>query len=220
MIAIIAGGGQTGSYLAKSLIRAGHDVTILERREGIARKDEKEVPEAEIVLADATDTEQLESAGARKADLVAAVTGDDEDNLVVAQLAKFTFKVPKVIARVNNPKNEWLYDKAWGVDVAVSAVHIISSIIEEEASLNDIVTLLKLKKGELSLIEITISGQSKAVGKKIKDLDLPLETVLITALLREGKIVVPRGDTVITEGDEILILAASKYEEKLKDRLA
>jgi trk system potassium uptake protein TrkA len=219
MFAIIVGGGRTGSYLAKSLIEDGNDVTILEKREEIAAKDEKEVPAARVIVGDGADPEQLELAGARKADLIASLTGDDEDNIVISQLSKFTFKVPRVVARVNNPKNEWLYSKKWGVDVAVSAVHIISTIIREEATLGDIVTLLKLKKGEIALVEFTISEKSQAVGTKIKDLDLPPETVLITAILREGKIVVPKGDTELNSGDEILVLTTPENEKILERKL-
>lgn len=220
MFAIIVGGGRTGSYLAKSLMADGHEVTIIEKRDDIAAKDEKEVPAARVVVGDGCDPEQLEFAGARNADLIAAVTGDDEDNIVIGQLSKFTYKVPRVVGRVNNPKNEWLYNKQWGIDVAVSAVHIISTIIREEATLGDIVTLLKLKKGEIALVEITVSEESKAIGSKIKDLELPPETVLITAILREGKIVVPKGDTEIVSEDQILVLTDPEHEEMLKEKLS
>jgi len=220
MFAIVVGGGRTGSYLAKSLIEDGHEVTILEQREEIADKDVQEVTKAKIIQGDGADPEQLELAGIRKADLVAAVTGDDEDNLVISQLSKFTFKVERVVGRVNNPKNEWLYNKSWGVDVAVSSVHIISTIIREEATLGDIVTLLKLKKGEIALVEITVSEKSSAVGKKIKDLDLPPETVLITAILRDGNVVVPKGDTELNAGDQLLVLTTPDNEELLEKKLS
>jgi len=220
MFAIVVGGGRTGSYLAKSLIEDGHEVTILEQREEIADKDVAEVTKAKVIQGDGADPEVLELAGIRKADLVAAVTGDDEDNLVIAQLSKFTFKVPRIVGRVNNPKNEWLYNKSWGVDVAVSSVHIISTIIREEATLGDIVTLLKLKKGEIALVEFTLSDQSHAVGTKIKDLNLPPETVLITAILRDGKVVVPRGDTELGAGDKILVLTSPEHEELLEKKLS
>lgn len=220
MFAIVVGGGRTGSYLAKSLIEDGHEVTILEKQEDIFNKVSKEVPEAKIISGDGADPEQLEFAGAPKADLLAVVTGDDEDNIVICQLAKFNFKVKRVVSRINNPKNAWLYSKAWGVDVAVSAVHIISTIIREEATLGDIVTLLKLQKSEISLVELTVSETSRVIGKKIKDLDLPPEKVLITAILRNGKIVVPKGDTVVAAEDEILVLADSAHEEILKKKLS
>lgn len=219
MFAIIVGGGRTGAYLAKNLIDDGHRVTILEKRKEIIEKTQKDVPSAKIINGDGADPEELELAGTAKADLLAAVTGDDEDNIVICQLAKFTYNVSKVVARVNNPKNEWLYSKAWGVDVAVSAVHIISTIIQEEATLGEIVTLLKLKKGEISLVEYSVSDTSKVIGSKIKDIKLPPETVLITAILREEKVIVPKGDTEIMVGDQILVLTSPKFEKQLKGKL-
>ena len=147
-----------------------------------------------------------------------AVTGDDEDNLVVSQLAKHTYRVPKVIARVNNPRNQWLFNRQWGVDVAVSAVHIISKIIQEEASLGDIVTLLKLKKGKLSLIELSIPESARSINKMIKELALPADSILV-ALVRDEQMIIPYGDTVIKAGDKILALTAVASEKQLKQCL-
>lgn len=219
MFSIIVGGGRVGSYLAKSLLEDGHRVSIIEKREEILEKLHKEVSDAAIIEGDGSDPEILEKAGANKADLLAAVTGLDEDNVVIGQLAKYTFKVDRVVARVNNPKNEWLYTPQWGIDVAVSAVHIIAKIIQEEATLGDIITLLKLKKGAISLIELNISDAAKSVGKSLKELPLPPETALITAILRDGKIIVPKGETVIQANDQILALSTVENEEKLKKAL-
>ncbi|RJQ32156.1 MAG: NAD-dependent epimerase/dehydratase family protein [Actinobacteria bacterium] len=220
MFAIVVGGGRVGSYLAKQLVTDGHKVTIVEQREDVAAKDAKEVPEASIVQGDGCDPEQLELAGANQADLVAAVTGHDEDNLVICQLSKYTFNVGRVVSRINNPKNEWLYNKQWGVDVAVSAVHIISKIIQEEATLGDIVTLLKLKEGKVTLVELVLNEKSKAVGKKIMELPLPPEKALIAAILREGTIIVPKGDTVLAAGDEVLALTSVAKEKDIKEALS
>ncbi len=219
MFAIIVGGGRVGSYLAKDLLEDGHRVSIIEKREEILEKLHKEVPKAAIFEGDGSDPELLEKAGANKADLMAAVTGLDEDNIVIGQLAKYTYKVDRVVARVNNPKNEWLFTKQWGIDVAVSAVHIIAKIIQEEATLGDIITLLKLKKGAVALLELVISEESKAVGKAIKELPLPPETALIAAILRGNEILVPRGETVIQPNDQILALSNVENEEKLKEAL-
>lgn len=219
MFAIIVGGGRVGSYLAEQLLADGHRVSVVEKRQEILGKLHKEVPQAQIVEGDGSDPEILEKAGANKADLLAAVTGEDEDNVVIGQLAKYTFKVGRVIARVNNPKNEWLFTPQWGIDVAVSAVHIIAKIIQEEATLGDIITLLKLKKGAISLVELNISQESKAAGKAIKELPLPPETALITAILRDGEIIVPKGETVIQPNDQILALSTTANEEKLKKAL-
>jgi trk system potassium uptake protein TrkA len=219
MFAIIVGGGRVGSYLAENLLEDGHRVSVVEKREDVLEKLHKEVPKAEIIEGDGSDPETLEKAGANKADLLAAVTGLDEDNIVIGQLAKYTFKVDRVVARVNNPKNEWLFTRQWGIDVAVSAVHIIAKIIQEEATLGDIITLLKLKKGAIALLELNISEASKSVGKAIKELPLPPETALITAILRDGQIKVPKGETIIEANDQILALSTVENEEKLKKAL-
>ena len=219
MFAIIVGGGRVGSYLASSLIEDGHRVSVVEKRLDVLRKLETEVPQAEIFEGDGSDPETLEKAGANKADLLAAVTGEDEDNIVIGQLAKYTFKVNRTIARINNPKNEWLFTPQWGIDVAVSAVHIIAKIIQEEATLGDIITLLKLKKGAIALVELIISDTSSAVGKAIKELPLPPETALIAAILRGGQILVPKGETVIQSRDQVLALSTPENEEKLKKAL-
>ncbi len=219
MFAIIVGGGRVGSYLASNLIEDGHRVSVIEKRHDILEKLHTEAPQAEIVEGDGSDPETLEKAGAHKADLLAAVTGEDEDNIVIGQLAKYTFKVNRTIARVNNPKNEWLFTPQWGIDIAVSAVHIIAKIIQEEATLGDIITLLKLKKGAIALVELIISDTSNAVGKAIKELPLPPETALIAAILRDGEILVPKGETVIQPHDQILALSTPENEEKLKKAL-
>jgi trk system potassium uptake protein TrkA len=218
MFALIVGGGKVGSYLSQSLLADGHKVVVLEKRREICAKLNKEV-DTSVIKADGCDPESLEQAGINQADIVVAVTGDDEDNLVVSQLAKYTFGVDRVIARVNNPRNHWLFDRQWGVDVAVSAVHITSKIIQEEATLGDIVTLLKLRKGELSLVEITVSSDSKAVSKPIKDLTLPKESVFV-ALVRDQEILIPRGETVIQAGDELLALTSTSAEKELVKKLS
>lgn len=220
MFAIIVGGGRVGSYLAKSLVAGGHKVTVVEQDEEVADRLLKRIPGGEIIIGDGCEPDQLELAGAHNADLLAAVTGHDEDNLVLCQLAKYAFKVKRVVARINNPKNEWLFTRRWGVDVAVSAVHIIAKVIEEEASLGEIVTLLKLREGDIYLAELTVAKESKALGKKIRELSLPPDEVLIAAVLRERKIIVPRGDTEIKAGDEILVLTSLENERLVKEALA
>lgn len=217
MFAIVVGGGKTGSYLASSLVEDGHTVAVIEKSPEVFAKLRREV-NTEMFQIDGCDPEKLEEAGIGKADLVVAVTGDDEDNLVVSQLAKYTFNVPRVIARVNNPKNRWLFDRQWGVDVAVSAVHIIAKIIQEEASLGDIVTLMKLKEGNVALVEVKLGAQAKAVGKAVKDLALPEDAVLV-AILRDERIIPPRGDTTIEASDELLALTSVKHEQALKAEL-
>lgn len=218
MFVIVVGGGKVGSYLAGLLIADNHKVVVLEKRAEICAKLEREINPEHVFKADGCDPLKLEEAGVRQAELVVAVTGDDEDNLVVSQLAKHTYKVPRVIARVNNPRNQWLFNQQWGVDVAVSAVHIIAKIIQEEASLGDIVTLLKLRKGEMALVEMIIPESAKAIGKMIKDVALPSDCVFV-ALVRDEQILIPRGDTVIQANDEVLALTSTASEKALKDCL-
>lgn len=213
MFALIVGGGKVGSYLAQSLAADGHKVVVLEKGTEIISKIKVET-DVSVIHADGCDPEKLEEAGVRQADLVVAVTGDDEDNLVVSQLAKHNFKVKRVIARVNNPRNEWLFDRAWGVDVAVSAVHIIAKIIQEETSLGDIVTLLKLRKGEVALAEVKIPAGAASVGKTLQELALPPESVIV-AVLRDVHLLIPKADTVIGAGDELLAITPVANEEQL-----
>jgi trk system potassium uptake protein TrkA len=160
----------------------------------------------------------LKRAGVTDASLVVAMTRNDEDNLVVCRLAKHHYHIPRVIARVNNPRNEWLYTKAWGVDVAISQVHLTSKVIEEEIGLGELVTLLKLNRGEAALVELNLPETSPVRGKAIRDLPLPADTVIAT-IIRDGKLVIPRGDTTLEAGDEILAVSAVAAEAALKQAL-
>lgn len=217
MFAVIVGGGKVGSYLAESLESDGHRVAVVEKNPDTCAKVQKRIG-GPLVCGDGGDLENLEKAGCRKADLVAAVTGADEVNLVICQLAKFTFDVRRVIARINNPRNEWLFHKDWGVDVGVSAVHIISRVIQEEARLGDLVTLLKLRKGEMALVEGTLSQDSRAAGKQVSELNLPSECVL-AAIIRGDQLVIPRGTTTLEAGDEVLAITTVAAERTLDDIL-
>lgn len=218
MFAIVAGGGKVGSYLAGVLRADGHEVTVIDKRGEIVAMLPEEV-DAKIFHGDACDPEQFEAAGVANADLVAALTGHDEDNLVICQLAKYTFGVPRTIARVNNPRNEWLYTKEWGVDVAVSAVHIVAKIIQEEASIGDIVTLFKLPQKEVALVETTIAEESKAAGNSIQSLTLPPDTVLV-AVVRGDKVIIPKGETTLEADDKVLVVTKVEREIELAEALA
>ncbi len=218
MNVLIVGGGKVGSYLAQSLIADGHKVSVIEKNPTTYAKLQKELDPDFIFKADGCDPLKLEESGVRNTDLVVAVTGDDEDNLVVSQLAKNSYKVPLVIARVNNPRNQWLFDRQWGVDVAVSAVHIIAKVIQEEASLGDIVTLLKLKKGEMSIIEMSMPSTAKSINKMIKDINVPSDSVLV-AIVRGEQTIIPSGDTRIESNDKILALTSVASERALKNCL-
>ncbi|MEN6300738.1 MAG: TrkA family potassium uptake protein [Anaerolineaceae bacterium] len=205
MFVIVVGGGKTGSQLCTLLRNEGHSVKVIENRHTVLERLKQELPSEVIVAGDGSSPSILEAAGIEKADVLAAVTGEDEANLVVTTLARFEYKVPRIIARVNNPKNAWLFDKNMGVDVALSQPDILAKLIIEEMSLGDMMTLLKLRRGEYSVVEEKVHPNSIAAGKAIRDITLPSDCVLV-AIIREGKLIVPRGDTVINKVDEIIAL--------------
>ena len=170
-----------------------------------------------VVVGDACDPSVLESAGVPQADAVIVTTGHDEDNLVVCALAKYEFHVKKVITRINNPENAWLYNRSWGVDVALNAAQVVTSLIEEEASLADIVCLLKLREGEVNIMELGVPAKSAIAGKRLMDLGLPREC-LVAAVLRDNKILVPKGDMALEAGDRVLVITQPSAEEQLRAR--
>jgi trk system potassium uptake protein TrkA len=203
MEVIVVGGGKVGTYLASLLLGEGHRVRVIEeRREEIPRL-QHDLPTEAVVSGSGTDPNVLEAAGIRRADVVAAVTGADETNLVVTSLARFEFGVPRIIARVNNPKNAWMFTPEMGVDVALNQADVIGHLIAEEMSLGDMMTLLKLRKGQYSLVEEKVHPTSVAAGKALRDLNLPAECVL-AAVIRKGQLIIPRGDTVLQPADEVL----------------
>lgn len=214
MFVIVVGGGKTGSQLCTLLRNEGHTVKIIENRESVLERLKKELPADIIVAGDGSSPSILESAGIESAHVLAAVTGEDEANLVVTSLARFEYKVPRTIARVNNPKNAWLFNQDMGVDVALSQPEILAKLIVEEMSLGDMMTLLKLRRGEYSVVEEKVHPTSKAAGKAVRDITLPPECVLV-AILRQGRLIIPRGDTVINEVDEIIALVHSSQLAKL-----
>jgi K+ transport systems, NAD-binding component len=217
MLAVIVGGGRGGSYLAQDLQSQGYQVKVVDRRPDVVAKLRQEI-DGEVICGEGCSPQILEQVGVAKADLVVAVLHDDEDNLVVCRMAKHHFHVRRVIARVNNPRNQWLYTKAWGVDVAISQVHLTVKVIEEEIGLGELVTLLKLNRGEAALVEICLPESSPCRGKAIRDLNLPADTV-IASVIRGGKLLVPRGDTQLESGDEILAISTVAAEQALKDIL-
>lgn len=218
MYIIVVGGGKTGSHLADILVADGHEVTVIEKRGEILSKLERELANLCIVTGDGCDPVVLENAGITRAGVVAAVTGDDEDNLVVSTLAKNEFHVPRVIARVNNHKNEWLFTREMGVDVAVSKAHIIAKLIEEETAMGDIVTVLKLRRGNVALMEETLKDGARAVGRKVRELSLPANCVLVS-VLRGDEVIIPLGETVLQAGDEVLAVANVACEAELAQAL-
>jgi trk system potassium uptake protein TrkA len=208
MFVIIVGGGKTGSHLAKLLLNEGHQVKVIDDRPEVLERLAEELPNEVIICGDGSSPSILEIAGIDSAQVLAAVTGEDEENLVITSLARFEFHVPRIIARVNNPKNAWLFTPEMGVDVALNQADILAKLIAEEMSLGDMMTLLKLRKGEFSFVEEKVHPNATAAGKSLRDLILPPECV-VAAVLRKGRLIIPRGDTVLQPSDEVLAVVHS-----------
>lgn len=219
MFVVIAGGGQTGTQLASFLVSQNHEVRLIEYRRDILERLHHELPTEVIYEGYATDTQILEQAGVSQADVLAACTPNDADNLVICFLARQRYQVPRIIARINNPRNAWLFDKKFNVDVALNQAEILASLIEEEMSLGDMMTLLKLRRGQYSLVEEKIPAGAKAVGVAIKDLVLP-DNCVIAAIIRQGKITVPRGATILEKDDEVLAVTDRPGAEQLSTLFA
>jgi len=213
MYVIIVGGGNTGSHLAKILLDGQHTVRVIEERPTLLEKLGTELPPEIIITGDGSAPTVLEKAGIDKALVLAAVTGSDETNLVITSLARFEFNVPRIIARVNNPKNAWLFTKEMGVDVALNQADILAHLVAEEMSLGDMMTLLKLKRGEYSLVEEKVYPTALACGKALKDIDLPDECNIV-AVIRNHKLIIPHGSTVLETSDEVLALV---HKTRLSD---
>ena len=214
MYVVIVGGGKTGSQLAQSLINEGYDVKIVESRPEILERIKKELPEGMIIAGDGSSPAVLEAAGIKQANVLAAVTGEDETNLVVTTLGKFEYNIPRVIGKINNPKNAWLFTKDMGVDAALNQATILARLIAEEMSMGDMMTLLKLRKGEFSIVEEKIHSASQVVGKHISELQMPVDCVIAT-ILRQGKMVIPHGETILEPEDEILAIVHASQVSQL-----
>jgi len=218
MFVLVIGGGKTGSHLAGQLLEQGYQVKVIEDRPGVVERLQKELPAGTVFEGDGTSPFCLEQAGVRQVQVVAAVTGDDDENLVIATLARFEFNVPRVIARVNNPKNAWLFTREMGVDVALNQADLMARLIAEEMSLGDMMTLLKLRRGEYSIVEEKAHPDSAAIGKEIHELDLPEQCVL-TAILRRGQLILPRGNTRIEAADEVIAVVHASAVAQLASLL-
>jgi trk system potassium uptake protein len=209
----IAGAGKVGRSIAAELIENDSDVLLIERDPQKIRQDA--LPQARWLLADACELSSLDAAGLQDCAVMVAATGDDKVKLVVSLLAKTEFGVPRVVARVNHPKNEWLFTDAWGVDVAVSAPRLLTALVEEAVSVGDLVRLMKFDRSDASLVELTLPPDAPVVGRRVGDVDLPPDCALVV-ILREGRAVVPSPDSTLEPGDEILAVATtSEAEEQL-----
>ncbi len=211
----IAGAGNVGTYIAEDLQKAGHEVLLIEQDFNLVEKIRSRIPDVAWFVGDACEVSCLEAAGLADADVMVAATGDDEDNLVVSLLAKQEFAVPRVVARVNHPKNHWLFNEAWGVDVSVSTPHLLSALVEEAVSVGSLVRLLDFEGGDAGLVEVTLADDSPAVGQALVDLGLPRDASVV-AVVRDGHVVVPRGDSVLQQNDEVLVLITPDSEVAVK----
>jgi trk system potassium uptake protein TrkA len=218
MFVIIVGGGKTGSYLARLLLDAGHQVKVIEDRTIVFERLKDELPLNSLLCGDGSSPSVLEAAGIKKAQVLAAVTGEDEANLVVTTLGKLEFKVQRTIARVNNPKNAWLFTQEMGVDVALNQADVLAGLIVEEMSLGDMMTLLKLRKGEYSLVEEKVHPTAVAVGEALRDISFPSECV-VAAIIRRNQLLIPRGNTVFQPGDEVLAVVHTSQTKQLASLL-
>ncbi|MFC8180173.1 MULTISPECIES: potassium channel family protein [Nocardiaceae] len=209
----IAGAGAVGRSIARELIRGEHSVMLLERK--LDHLDRDAIPEAEWVLADACELALLEASHLEQYDVVIAATGDDKANLVLSLLAKTEFGVNRVVARVNDPRNEWLFDASWGVDVAVSTPRMLASLVEEAVSVGDLVHLMTFRKGQANLVEVTLPENTALAGKPVRKLSLPRDAALVT-ILRGGRVIVPQQDDPLEGGDELLFVASKEVEDELR----
>jgi trk system potassium uptake protein TrkA len=214
MNVIIVGGGKVGGHLAALLLGEGHRVAVVEIRQGHVAALERDLPGEAVILGSGTDPVLLEAAGIRRADVVAAVTGEDEVNLTVTGLARFEFQVPRIIARVNNPRNAWMFTNEMGVDVALNQADLMARLIEEEMSLGDMVTLLKLRRGQYSLVEQRVHPSAPAVGKAVREIAWPEECSL-AAVIRMGQMHIPRADLVLQPEDEVLAVVHAEHALQL-----
>ena len=212
----IAGAGAVGRSIALELVESEHQVMLIERE--LANIEPESVEAAEWVHADACELASLEEAGLEDCDVVIAATGDDKVNLVVSLLAKTEFAVRRVVARVNDPRNEWLFDENWGVDVAVSTPRLLAALVEEAVAVGDLVRLMTLRQGQANLVEVTLPAHTPLAGTAVRQLKLPVDSALVT-ILRGGRVIVPQGDDSIEAGDELLFVATSAVEEDIRTAL-
>ena len=213
----IAGAGSVGRSVARELLENGHQVLLIDRDPAAIKK--ASVPDAEWLLADACEVTSLEEAGLQECQVVVAATGDDKVNLVVSLLAKTEYGVPRTVARVSNPKNEWMFDEAWGVDVAVSMPRLMTALVEEAVSVGDLVRLFTFQQSNTDMLELTLPADSPVVASRVGDVDWPQDTALV-AIIREGRPIAPSDDDPLEAGDELLFVATSDMGPALEQLLA
>ncbi len=213
----IAGAGSVGTAIASDLHDGGHDVLLIDKDHDLVARTRDSL-DVTWVVADACEVASLDAAGLATVDVVVAATGDDEDNLVVSLLAKQEFAVPRVVARVNHPKNQWLFTESWGVDVSVSTPQLLTALVEEAVSVGSLVRLLRFEGGNAHLVEVTLADDSPAGGTTLADLGVPREATVV-AVVRDDRLIVPRGDTRLAAGDEVLVLVTAEAEDDVRQLL-
>jgi trk system potassium uptake protein TrkA len=210
----IVGAGNVGLFIANDLVDTGHEVQLIEQDPAVMERAVANQG-VEWVVADGCEVSSLREAGLERCDVVVAATGDDEDNLVVSLLAKQEFAVPRVIARVNHPKNEWMFNENWGVDLSVSTPHLITALVEEAVTVGRLVRILQFEGGQARLVEATLAHDSPVVDRSLKDVDVPRDATVV-AVVRAEHVVMPRGDTVFEAGDEVLAMVTPESEEEVR----
>jgi trk system potassium uptake protein TrkA len=218
MKVLIIGGGKVGTYLASHLLADKHEIMVIEQRREELERLQRELGAEHVMLGNGTDPVVLESAGIRTMQVIAAVTGSDETNLVVTNLSRFEFNVPRTIARINNPKNDWMFTADMGVDVALNQADLMVHLILEEMSMGDMMTLLKLRRGKFSIIEEKLAPQSSMVGIRLEQAKLPSDSVIL-AVMRKDDILIPHGSLELKAGDELIILVHGAQLDQLKKLL-
>jgi len=219
MFVLIAGGGRTGARLANLLLNENYKVRLIEYRSELLGHLHQELPTEVIYEGNPVDPRVLEAAGIREVHAVAAVTSDDSTNLVICYLAKNEFDVPRTVARVNNPDNAWLFNEKFHVDVALNSADVFAHLIQEEMSLGDMMTIFKIRRGRYSVVEEKVPAGAKGIGVQLKDMGLA-EHCVIAAIIRDGEMTLPRGDSTLQAEDEIIAVASSKGAQMLADLLA
>ncbi len=217
MRVVIAGAGSVGRSIARELLHNGHQVLLVDRN--ATDLEANRVPDASWLLADACEIATLEEADLADCDVVVAATGDDKANLVLSLLAKTEFGVPRTVARVNNPKNEWMFDEAWGVDVAVSTPRLMTALVEEAVSVGDLVRIFEFQQGHTVMVEMTLPEDSPYAGVRLGDVPLPDDTVLV-AIIRDSRPIAPTRDDTLEADDELMFVTTAEVEETLESMLS
>ena len=217
MKVVIAGAGSVGSSIARELLSHGHDVLLIDEKP--ETESRSELTGAAWLIGDACELSTLKDARLDAADVVVSATGDDKVNLVVSLLAKTEFGVPRTVGRVNNPKNDWMFDDSWGVDVAVNTPRLMTALVEEAVEVGDLVRLLTLQTGVSSMVEFTVPAASPMLGARVGSVPWPQDSTLV-AILRDDAPITPSSDDVIEGGDELFFVTTIAAEDELRNLLA